>query len=226
MTRTFEIIRDIVDSLDLTTTVEVDGNLLTTCKTLHVRKHSIVKDGANNTFKVTDFVNNESITVEPLGSYTWSGTVLTAPKPLFIQGKSMSTNEEYLDISNATRDKTPLIWLVRGYREKHYGKLEALSFSVEPLIYFLDEAYSEKWLNDEHDINAINPMYNLCQLFVNKVKKSNAFNDLVDYSIDDEPRFGVRYSAEKGNRKRIIDDDLSGVGLRIPLDVRQNCKIC
>lgn len=226
MTRTYEIIKEVVNDMDLTTNVEVNGNVLTTCKTLHVRKYSIVKDAADNEFSVTDFVNNTSITVEPLGAYVWTGTVLTAPTPKFLQGKWMSANDEYLDMDNATRNKTPLIWLVRGYRETHYGQENALEMSVEPLIYFLDEANSPKWLNDEHDINAINPMYNLSRLFIETVEKSFRFNELVDYTIEDEPRFGVRYSADKGNKKRIIDDDLSGVGLKLPLEVHPDCNNC
>jgi hypothetical protein len=227
MTRTFEIVKELVDSMDLTIKVDsIDGNTLNVCKTLHVRNASIVTDSLGQEYRVLSFENNESIEIEPLGAYTFEGNVVNAPKPVFLQGKWISANEEYLQMSASTRDKTPLIWLVRGYRETHNGVMNSVKLEVEPIIYFLDEADFTNWINEDHDKEAINPMFNLATHFVQTIEKNNLFKRLDSWSIEDEPRFGVRISNNKGNSERILSDDLSGVGLRLNLNYfgKNECK--
>ena len=227
MTRTFEIVRDLVNSMDLSIKVnEIDGNVLKVCRTLHVRNNSIVKDGEGNEYKVTSFVNNKSITVEPFGEYVFTGDFVFAPSPVFLQGKWISANQEYLNMDLDTRQKTPLIWLVRGYEERLKGAMSSVKLEVEPLIFFLDEADFTSWVNDEHDVKAINPMYNLAELFVETIESNPQFKTLEGWKIQDEPRFGVKITTEKGNSKRILSDDLSGVGLRVPIKYFGSCKHC
>ena len=162
MTRTFQIVRDIVEAMDLNIRVnDVMGNVLYVCNTLNLRDSSIVKDVNDNEFRVIKFEMNDWIEVYPLGEYVWEGNVVQAPKPTFLQGKWMSADNEYLEMSPNTSDKTPLIWLVRGYRETLGGKGRTVKLEVEPLIYFLDQADFNSWLNEDHDSQAINPMYNL-----------------------------------------------------------------
>lgn len=225
MTRTFEIVKDVVANLDLNVEVEASGNTLTTCNTLHIRKYSVVKDEANNTFTVDSVVINKSIQVTPLGNYTWSGTTLTAPTPTFLQGEWMNANSEYLEMSNQSAKKTPLIWLVRGYTEDHFGKEFSVDFDVDPIIYFLDETPESGWLQDDHDKNAINPMYQLCERFVKELNKKIFIKEIENYSIKDVPEFGVKVG-NKGSDRTIIDDYLSGVELRIDLTVFKTCKSC
>ena len=227
MTRTFEIVRDLVNAMDLSIGVnEIDGNVLKVCRTLHVRNNSIVKDGQGNDYKVISFINNKSITVDPLGAYVFTGDVVFAPNPVFLQGKWISANQEYLNMDLDTRQKTPLIWLVRGYEERLKGAMSSVKLEVEPLIFFLDEADFTAWVNDEHDVNAINPMYNLAELFVKTIENNPLFKPLEGWKIQDEPRFGVKITTDKGNSKRILSDDLSGVGLRVPLKYFGKCEKC
>jgi hypothetical protein len=220
MTRTFEIVQDIINKMDLTIEVEaLNGNVISVNKTLHINKGSIIEDGLGNKFEVVSFENNQEITVQPLGNYVFYSSIVVAPTPYFLQGKWISANNEYLAMSNDTRKKTPLIWLVRGYEEKHNGLLASIKMEVEPMIFFLDSADFNNWLNDDHDVNAINPMYNLAKLFVETTEKISKIRTLDYYKITDEPRFGVKITNEKGNSKRILSDDLSGVGLKIPLKI-------
>ena len=227
MTRTFEIVRDIVEAMDLNIRVnDVIGSVLYVCNTLNLRDDSVVKDVNDNEFRVIKFEMNELVEVVPLGAYVWEGRVIQAPKPTFIQGKWMSADNEYLEMSPDTSDKTPLIWLVRGYRETLGGKGRTVKLDVEPLIYFLDQADFTNWLNEDHDSQAINPMYNLAQLFVKTMEEFRTILDVDTYTIEDEPRFGVKITADKGNSKRILSDDLSGVSLRVPIKSTGNCKNC
>ncbi len=232
MTRTFELIEKIVNDMDLTIKVnEVVGNVLFVCNTLNIRDQSIIKDDLGNEFVVTEFEFNKSITIQPLGVYVWSGLVIDAPKPTFLQGKWISANNEYLEMSRNTSDKTPLIWLVRGYSEVNGGKMSSVKLEVEPMIYFLDQADFSTWLNEDHDKQAVNPMYNLALRFVETIEKMPTIKSLESYVITDEPRFGVQVSGQvntknKGNTKRILSDDLSGVGLRVPIKFFGSCINC
>jgi len=230
MTRTFEIVKQIVEDMDWNLPIrEIVGNRLFMCKTLHLKAGSGVLDPQNNQYLVTNVLNNEYIDV--LGTTgAFQGLYVTVTElPYFLQGKWISANNEYLLMDSDTSSKTPLIWLVRGYEEKFNSKSNSVKMEVEPVIYFLDQANFNEWTNEDHDKEAVNPMYNLAQYFVDTVKKSGQFVDLDGWKIKDEPKFGVELhnnSKDKGNAKRILSDDLSGVGLRIPLKFLGNCKVC
>jgi hypothetical protein len=193
---------------------------------LHIRNGSIVTDSIGREYEVTSFVNNTSITVNPMGGYSFSGDVVYAPSPTFFQGKWISANDEYLLMDMDTREKTPLIWLVRGYSEKLFGSESFVKLEVRPFIYFLDDANFDDWLNDDHDVEAINPMYNLANLFVETLDDDPNFSGLDSWDIQDEPRFGVTSNSNKGNTKRILSDDLSGVRLSLPINYSGECKNC
>ena len=231
MTRTFEIVRDIVNQMDYSIKINsIQGNKYFVCTTLLLKFGDNVKDSENNLFVVQSISNNEWVILAPLGDYVFHGNkIYTIVEPHFLQGKWISANHEYLDMSKDTRQKTPLIWLVRGYEERFNSRSNSVKMEVEPVIYFLDEAMSNDWTNDDHDVKAVNPMYNLAMRFVETVRKTKQFLELDGYTIKDEPRFGVAYPNRdnaKGNQKRILSDDLSGVGLRIPLKFLGDCRNC
>jgi hypothetical protein len=223
MTRTFKIVRDLVNAMDWALPIcSRNGSTLFLCNTLFLRVGSVVLDSDDNEYLVTSVVNNTSIVVS--GEQPFVGEfVYVLERPTFLQGKWISANNEYLLMDNDTSNKTPLIWLVRGYEETFNSESNSVKMEVEPLIYFLDQADFNEWTNDDHDQQAVNPMYNLALHFVETVKKSGQFVDVEGWKIKDEPRFGVEITKEKGNSKRILSDDLSGVGLRIPLKFLGNC---
>jgi hypothetical protein len=221
-----DIIKDVVNSMDLTIKVNsFDGNVLQVCKTLHVNYGKIVTDGAGKKFKVTSFTNDQSITVVPFGHVDdWNSSTLIAPKPLFIHGGAYSVNEEYLSISNDTRKKTPFIWLLRGYNEIVYGRMDSKERTADIRLFFMDETNEPEWLNDEHDVNAINPMQNLVNLFIETIEKNPMFLPLINHRVKDRARFGVEIPT-KGSDRKIIDDDLSGCELNVSIDLlKGNCK--
>ena len=226
MTRTFEIVEKIVNDMDLS--VKVNSFTATTidvCELLSMRVGRIITNDSNEQFRVTE-INGNIVTLEPVNhSNPWSGNFAYVKKPTFLQGEWMSANSEYLDMDNNTFNKTPLIWLVRGYTEDHKGAMSSIEFSVNPVIYFLEETPSSGWLNSEHDENAVNPMYRLAKRFIETVEKTLNIRDLESYSITDKPRFGVKVG-NKGSSKTIIDDFLSGVEMRLPMEVYDNCINC
>lgn len=221
-----DIIKDVVNSMDLTIKVTSYAfNVLLVCRTLHVNYGKIVTDGRGLKYKVVDFVNDYSITVQPYGHLVnWDSSILNAPKPLFIHGGAYSVNEEYLSISNDTRKKTPFIWLLRGYNETINGRMSSIERIADVRLFFMDETNEPKWLNDEHDVYAINPMQNLVNLFIETIEKNPMFLPLENHRVKDRARFGVEIP-QKGSERKIIDDDLSGCELNVVLQrLKDNCK--
>lgn len=221
--RTFEIIEQIINSMSMA--VEVNTSTATTINVdnvLSMRVGRIISDGVNN-FKIKGIVG-KVVTLSPVShSIAWSGDFAYLNEPTFLQGEWMSANSEFLMMNNNTFKKTPLIWLVRGYKEDFKSRENNIKFSVSPVIYFLEETPESGWLNSEHDQNAINPMYNLCVEFIKTLQTFANIGELNNgYEITDKPRFGVKVG-NKGSEKLILDDYLSGVELRIDLDIYNNC---
>ncbi len=226
MSRTFEIVEKIVNDMDLS--VKVNSFTATTidvCELLSMRVGRVITNEINEQFRVTE-INGNIVTLDPVNhSNPWSGNKAFVNKPTFLQGEWMSANSEYLDIEKNTFDKTPLIWLVRGYKEDYKGEESSIDFSVDPIIYFLEETPENGWLISDHDTNAINPMYRLTKRFIETLKQNLSIGDLKGYSIKDMPEFGVKVG-KKGSSDFILDDFLSGTQLIIPMEVYDNCINC
>ena len=226
MTRTFELIQSFVDEMDLSGVVlESTPTTITVCNPLSIRVGRIITNPSFEQFRVTE-VNGRVVTLEAVGHVNpWSGETFNVGDPTFLQGNQMMANEEFFDLDTNTFDKTPLVWLVRGYTENHRGNESNIDYDVAPVIYFLEETPADGWLTSEHDSNAINPMYRLCERFMDTLKNSPKINEIINYSITDRPKFGVKVG-DKGSEKLILDDYLSGVELRLTLEVYDSCNDC
>lgn len=226
MTRTFELIQDFVDEMDLSGLVlESTATSITVCNPLSIRVGRIITDPTLKEFRVITVTGNV-IELEPIGhADPWTGDTFNVGSPTFLQGEQMMANAEFLEMDNNTFNKTPLVWLVRGYTENHKGDDSNISFDVAPIIYFLEETPADGWLTSQHDANAVNPMYRLCQRFMDTLKNSPEINEINNYSITDRPKFGVKVG-NKGSEKMILDDYLSGVELRLTLEVFDSCTNC
>ena len=226
MTRTFELIQEFVNEMDLSSVVlESTATTITVCNPLSIRVGRIITNPSFQQFRVTA-VSGGVITLEPVGHVDpWTGDTFIVGDPTFMQGEWMMANDEFLQMDNNTFDKTPLIWLVRGYTENHRGDDSNISYDVTPVIYFLEETPASGWLTSEHDSNAINPMYRLCERFMDTLKNSPKINEIINYSITDKPKFGVKVG-NKGSDRLILDDYLSGVELRLTLEVYDSCTNC
>ena len=221
MIATYDIVRNIVNDIDNVVKVNsVVGNIFYTTNTKYLSNKSIVTVNGVE-YRVTSFVKNESVTLDLNGAVVTS-TEMELKKPTFLHGTASSVNNEYLEISNQTREKTPFIWLLRGYTDTFYDELSSKDRDSSIRLFFMDETNADKWRNDEHDTNAINQMYELSQLFIKVVQGSQIYDDLGTYSITDRPRFGVEI-ANRGSDSMIIDEDLSGVELNMILPIFKNC---
>jgi hypothetical protein len=196
------------------------------CSTLTLRNNSILVYN-NIEYRVDYLLNNEYVVVYPdANGIPFSGNYIIVPKPLFLHGSPISVNNEYLEVSADTRDKTPFSWLLRGLRESRPTESTSIiEVSLSGRLFLMDEANSGEWTNDSHDYYAVNPMYNLAVAFEEVVKKSPKLNLSGNFDIIDRARFGVTVE-NKGSVKKIISDDLSGVEVIWNIDVYKHGCIC
>ena len=214
-----DIVANIVNQISNEITItEVNVYVLSVCETSYVTVRKIVKDDADNEYKVISFVENETITVEPIGhTNDFSGLILFLPKPLFLHGTPKTTNQEYLDVKQNELDKTPFIWLLENYEYDTLEADSAFEAAFSGRIFFLD-AFPMEWDNNEHNDFAIKPMEALKDKFVDIIEESFDFRRLKNTKTIVRPRFGV-YVDNKGNDEKILDTDFSGVEFRLKLEV-------
>lgn len=213
----------IVDYLASTIVVDsVDGLIVYVCNTSYLRVGSVVTDGADISYKVTDISPNEWIQVDDEG---FTGNINLKPV-LFLEGTPISTNNEYLQISNYSEDKLPLIWLVQNYRERNYGEHDTREREVTCTILFLD-TYNRDWINDQIKDNSLRAMYSLMGQFTQRLQDDfQYFNGLEVFDTVPRARFGVETT--KGTESLIINDFLSGVELSMTFTINklENCNDC
>ena len=213
-----DIIRFLISEINTTLeVVEIDGNKIFLCNTLHLTIDKIVKDSQGNEYRIIDFSINDYVIVEPFGHVLpFAGSVLIAPDLTYLHGDPKSTNEEYLQLNQRTRNKTPFIWLVESYKYNYPGLDSAIFAEFEPRLFFMDWANTEKWENDDHNNYVIKPMENLFRVFKNIMNEDFNFKRLENVKPTVRNRFG-----DKENRPDalVIDEDLSGLDVSFNLQV-------
>lgn len=227
MANLVDIVRDIIALIDLNIPVEsTDGVRVNVCYTLHITIGQIVEDGLGNQYKVTDLSNNEWVDVTPYGATLdpFAGVVLVAKPVTYLHGSPSSTNSEYAQMSNDTRQKTPFIWLLESYQYTEPGFTSSIATQYDARLFFMSNSNNPEWINDEHNNQAIKPMENLKEAFFDVVKASFAFKPVLNKSVTVRSRFGVEIT-NKGSEQNIIDEDLSGLDVRATLEV-YDIEIC
>jgi len=223
-----DIVKGIITQIDLNLTVLsiTGGDTITLCSTLHVTVGSTVGDGLGNDYNVTAMTDNTSIVVEPLGASpaTFAGAVVIAPYITPLHGSPSSTNEEYLDIQQVSRDKTPFIWLLESYEYEQQSLDSAIVAKYDARLFFMDLTYEELWINDQHNDLAIKPMENLQIAFKNVIDNDYTFKRMSNYRVRVRPRFGVEVT-NKGSDDKIINEDLSGVEVNMTIEL-YDMSIC
>lgn len=221
-----DIIQSIIDQIDLDIKVKnVDVDKIFVCRTtLHLTNTKVVIiDGKEYT--VIDFELNKWVQVKPKGHtdpVPVDVTIITAPKITFLHGAPYSANNEYLQLSPRTLNKTPFIWLVEGYEFEDLPRDSSIEAAFDAHLLFLDWAGENKWLNEEHNEKNIKPMNNLKNEFIDVINNDFNFKSLGSVKSISRTRFGVQVTDGKGNtnpKKKIIDEDLSGVESKMKIEV-------
>lgn len=222
---TIAILKNVINSMNREIVINsVVGNVLNVSRTLNVTIYKVLTDSNGLQWKVVDFEANQSITVEPFGhSDPFTATSIFSPLPLFLHGTPMSANNEYLVIDNKTREKTPFVWFLSPYTENKEGVMSSIDYTAQVRLFLMEEANNPKWLNDDHDKYAVNPMFELAEMIIQKLNSLYNVNRIDDWVIRDRARFGIEI-ANRGNTNRIIDEDVSGVEMNVSFAVQKSKK--
>ena len=222
-----ELIQLIDTSYEVTSVVDNTGSYtLSVACTKWLRPCKKIDIGGF-TFKITDFVPNESITVENVkNSHVPVNGIYNAPAPVYLYGTVRQVNAQINAIGNSV-DFTPLIYFIETYTEDYDETYDtAITYTTDISIVFLDDSNYEDWGKaEEHYIGAINPTRKLLDEFLTVVRASGKVGELEGYRVINHSNFGV-FQTNQGHVRRLIDAELSGCELRIalPICVNLSCE--
>jgi hypothetical protein len=135
----------------------------------------------------------------------------------------LAANREWTIAESDLMKKTPLIWLLHDIRYFKYGRESVFDWESEVRIFFLDETDITDYYTADHISNVVEPMAELCKLFIETVNKNRGYKTIDTYEIINFTRFGVE--EQSGVVRNILDANLSGVELSITLTkYKENCK--
>ena len=120
--------------------------------------------------------------------------------------------------SRDTLKKTPFIWLLESYEQDDLPLDSSVDFSADLRLFFLDWANIPKWLTEDHTKYVTKPMRNLYELWKEVIEDDYSIKRYQGASIRPRNRFGVEVQ-NQGNKRKILDEDLSGLDMRTTLEV-------
>jgi hypothetical protein len=220
------MIRDIsVQIADLVTQIDntIQGKFIAmeevteTCRTKYARTGKYVKDSNDIEYLITQVDTDNFIKAGQADG------LLYLPQPYYISGTRLAANREWTISESDLMKKTPLIWLLHDVRYFQYGRESVYDWESDLRIFFLDETDVTDYYTADHISNVVEPMAELCKLFIETVNKNRSYKTIETYEIINFTRFGVE--EQSGVVRNILDANLSGVELSITLTkYKNNCK--
>jgi len=196
---------------------------LDTCCTYWLRPcKTITIDSVD--YKIQSFVQNESLTIK--GDVLPTSATFTITPPFYKHGTPMATNNELFHVDND--QQLPLVWLLEILTQSVFQNEEnPLDYSSDLRLFFLDEYDPEDDLTSDIYTDIIRPMQSMVEEFIKEVEKDGNYNDLDEYRTINWSKFGV-YTTNKGSTSKILDAYLSGIEVRITLEIMkiENCNDC
>lgn len=218
---------EIVDKMDCIVMVQsFVGNVLTACNPKWSRSGKTVKDYLGNEYTIASVNHTDStITLTPLGAWTFSGTTLLINKPTFFVGTPIATNSEWAAFSNNEANKVPFIWMVEPTREVFLDEYSTIKRRSDLRIVFLDSNDTQKWLTMDTHNNRLQALYYMVDEFVRVIQNNNVFfSDDMTYDVVNFTKFGKETA--QGVEKNIIDANLTGLDLKITVSISSGCTNC
>ena len=222
-----KILKSVIESLEVVVKVNSstdngDGTFtIETCNTQYLNTCTTFVNGGND-YIVKSFVNDESIIIRGSPVITDDFTIRA---PAFIPDTPMGTDSQLVqDSSNIKR--LPLIWLLEDFATE-FNFSDSNPASPRVRLFFLNQNLESDWLQDQHRKECIDPMRNLCDLLLEAIKKKVS-GKLYRFTVKNRLRFG-QYRDKNQNKKKILDEDLSGVELDIEIPLKNwsiPCKNC
>ena len=206
----------IIDNMDGTYT-------LNTCCTYWLRPcKTITIDGTD--YKIQSFVQNESLTVK--GDILPTASTFTITAPFYKHGTPRATNNELFQVDADI--ELPLVWLLEILTQSVFRAEEnPLDYSSDLRLFFLDEYDPEDDLTSDLYTDIIRPMTSMVDEFIKEVELDGDYNDVDEYRTINWSKFGV-YTTNKGSTSKVLDAYLTGVEVRINLEVmkKTECNDC
>lgn len=183
-----------------------------TCNTQYLDINSTIEG-----YTILAIENNESITLQ--------GTpIISSPfnlrNPLFIPETPQGANNEIVS-RKTDLERHPFIWLLENFPTDYSRDTRSQTVGTSRVrLFFLNASLDVSWTEDEHRKHCIEPMANLCEAFIKELefKISGKIND---FTITNRIRFG-----KADGKKKILDEDLSGVELDISIPIRKWAVEC
>ena len=176
-------------------------------------------------FDVITYNEDGSLLVAPSneGVEAFKGQTLKLEKPYYLRGTARAVNFEWNKLSEIEGFKLPLVWLVNPTPEKFFTDPPIERNSDLRILLLCYANFADDWTKEHREKNVI-PLMNLADEIVKAVNLNQLyFNRVLDYDTKDFAKFGTEDNS--GIIKNIIDANLSGVELRISLEVlKQNCN--
>lgn len=170
-----------------------------------------------------EFEFNNKFTVKgnaaPIGSY------LIMDNIKYYHGTVIATKEE-LKQKELSKDKFPMAFLLEVLDDEFNNEDDSsIDRESQIRLFFLSETDESNWNTNEHYEYSIKPMRNLVYNFIYHLNRSNKIGKFNSYNAINHAKFGV-YVSGQGHTKRIFNDKLSGVELRINLPIKKsrNCS--
>lgn len=220
------LVEDLVDQIDNTilTVYNEQEERAETCNTKWAIVGKQITDEAGNKFLITEVEKDQWIKATNKENLTLNG-VVNLPKPYFINGTKIATNNEWTKKTNRIQDKTPLVWLLEILDETIYTKESPMEVECEVRLFFLDETNITQNYTKDHRKKVVLPMAELSLDFVEIIERNRIYKRPDRYSRKTFSRFGVE--SESGVIQNILDANLSGVELQIEIrKFKENCKNC
>jgi hypothetical protein len=223
-----EYLSDVVDAIDKTVnivsaTTPSAGIQEITVDDIKWIQPSIVLSIGGNDYTVSSI---SGCVITLIGASAIVVSSFTLPTVHFFHGTVKETNITLTKRQFDTQ-KTPLVYLLEIFSERFNEDVDEFERVSDLRLFFLTHANFEEWEVDDFYANSIKPMQRLTQHFIDTLNKQVRVQQIRDYELTNLSRFGV-YVNNKGFESTLFEDKLSGVELRISLELRKptDCSGC
>ena len=204
-------INNLIDNTDGTFTIEV-------CNTFHTQPVCSMIDIGGTDYKVTEVVNNTSITFT--ASVSPVGTTFSIEGPKYFHGTRIAINNELSKITQGS-DKLPMVFVWEVIREIfNNDRMLSLERTSDLRIFFLGQRALGVDKTDTLYQDAVVPMWNLSHEFIKLISDHCAIEKFDNYTLINFAKFGVE--STNGASDSFFNEELSGVELRIDLPIRKS----
>lgn len=175
------------------------------------------------TYKITEVVCNESITVSGASLPTQLTFDLYAPK--FKHGTIKKVAGE-LNKLLAPTDRTPLIYLQETVDEGlNFDQSSMIDVNADCRLYFLTAANFKDWTQIEGDTLATRPMRNLVREFIEALTRHRSIGEMTNVgNIKNYNLIGGQDA--NGTISNMFNEPMNGVQLRVTIPFIKECFCC